>query len=49
MSASEVARRMEVSRQQVYNLENITQGSPMFSTVERYARAVGAKIVVVPR
>lgn len=46
MTASEAARRMGVSRQQVYNVENATQGCPTLETVERYAKAVGARIVV---
>jgi hypothetical protein len=37
---------MGVSRQQIYNLENLTQGCPSLSTVERYAKAVGASIAV---
>jgi transcriptional regulator with XRE-family HTH domain len=46
MAAAEAARRMGVSRQQVYNLENMRQGSPSLASVERYAWAVGAKVVV---
>lgn len=49
MTASEAARRMDVSRQQVYNLENATQGCPTLLTVEKYAKAIGAKLVVVLR
>lgn len=47
MTASEAARRMHVSRQQVYNIENATQGAPSIITVERYAKAVGARLTVV--
>lgn len=47
MTASEVARRMGVSRQQVYNVETGCQGHPSILTVERYAKAIGAKIRVV--
>ena len=47
MTATQAAERMGVSRQQVYNVENATQGSPSITTVERYAKAVGAKIKVV--
>lgn len=46
MAAAEAARRMGVSRQQIYNLENMRQGSPSLASVERYAWAVGAKVVV---
>lgn len=46
MTASEAARKMKVSRQQMYNIENGYQGQPSIVTVERYAKAVGAKIVV---
>jgi transcriptional regulator with XRE-family HTH domain len=44
----DVAKRMGVSRQQVYNIETGYQGSPSIETVERYARAIKAKLVVVP-
>lgn len=47
LKAAEVARRMGVTRQQVYNIETGRQGHPTILTVERYARAVGAKIQVV--
>lgn len=46
---SEVARKMGVSRQQVYNIETGRQGYPSILTVERYAKAVGARVVVVSR
>lgn len=46
MSASEAARRMDVSRQQIYNIENATSGSPSLTTIERYAKAVGARLLV---
>lgn len=47
--ASEVARRMGVTRQQIYNVELMRQGYPSIQTLERYAKAVGARIIVVPR
>lgn len=47
MTASDAARRMEVSRQQIYNIETERQGPPSILTVERYAKAIGAKIKVV--
>ena len=47
MTASDAARRMEVSRQQIYNIETERQGPPSILTVERYARAIGARIKVV--
>ncbi len=37
---------MGVTRQQVYNIETGRQGHPSILTVERYARAVGARVVV---
>jgi transcriptional regulator with XRE-family HTH domain len=43
---SDVARLMKVSRQQAYNLESMRQGYPSIRTLERYAKAVGAEIVV---
>jgi transcriptional regulator with XRE-family HTH domain len=46
MTAAEAARRMGVSRQQVYNLENMRQGCPSLDSVSRYAWAIGAKVVV---
>jgi transcriptional regulator with XRE-family HTH domain len=47
MTASEAARKMKVSRQQVHNLESGSSGDPSILTIERYAKAVGAKVVVV--
>jgi transcriptional regulator with XRE-family HTH domain len=47
MTAAEAARKMGVSRQQVYNIENATQGAPSIVTVERYAKAIGARLKVV--
>jgi transcriptional regulator with XRE-family HTH domain len=47
IKASEVARRMGVARQQIYNLETMRQGYPSIQTLERYAKAVGAKIAVL--
>ena len=49
MTASEAARKMGVTRQQVYNIETGYQGDPSILTVERYARAVGAKLMVLDR
>lgn len=49
LTASEVARRMGVTRQQIYNVERMRQGYPSILTVERYARAVGARIKILPR
>lgn len=47
MTASEAARSMGVSRQQVYNVETGCQGHPTIHTVERYAKAIGARVMVV--
>lgn len=47
MTASELARRMGVSRQQIYNIESGRQGHPSIKTLEKYAKAIGAKIVVM--
>lgn len=44
LSQAEVARRMGVSRQQVYNIESGRQGDPSARTLERYAKAIGAKL-----
>ena len=49
MGQADVARRMGVSRQQINNTENLRQGYPSIRTVERYAKAVGAKILVIDR
>lgn len=46
MKASDVARKMGVSRQQVYNIETCRQGHPTILTVERYAKAIGARLRV---
>ena len=40
---------MGVSRQQVYNIESEYQGAPSILTVERYAKAIGAKMVILDR
>ena len=45
----DVAKKMGVSRQQVYNLETGRDGNPKVGTLERYAKAVGAKLCVVER
>jgi transcriptional regulator with XRE-family HTH domain len=42
----DVARRMGVSRQRVYNIETGRIAEPKLSTLEKYARAVGATIEV---
>lgn len=47
MTASEAARKMKVSRQQVHNIESGNCGDPSILTIERYAKAIGAKVVVV--
>ena len=49
LAMSEIARKMGVSRQQVYNIETGRQGHPSILTVERYARAVGARLMVISR
>lgn len=46
---TDIARRMKVTRQQVYNIETGRQGHPSILTVEKYAKAVGARVVVVGR
>lgn len=46
ISPSEVARRMGISRQQVYGMETGQSGDPSARTLERYAKAIGARIVV---
>lgn len=47
MTASELARKMGVSRQQIYNIESGRQGHPSIKTLEKYAKAIGARIVVL--
>lgn len=46
MTASEAARKMNVSRQQIFNIESGNSGDPSILTIERYAKAIGAKVVV---
>jgi transcriptional regulator with XRE-family HTH domain len=46
-SQAEVARKMGVSRQQVYNIESGRQGDPSARTLERYAKAIGARLKVL--
>jgi transcriptional regulator with XRE-family HTH domain len=41
-----VARKMKVTRQQVSNIERPGYGDPSIRTIERYAKAMGLKIVV---
>lgn len=48
MTGAEAAEKMGVSRQAVWNLESGQDGSPTLRTVERYAKAVGARLVVEP-
>jgi hypothetical protein len=40
---------MGVTRQQVYNIESGRQGHPSILTIERYAKAVEARIKIVAR
>jgi transcriptional regulator with XRE-family HTH domain len=47
MTASEAARHMKVSRQQIYNIESGYQGDPSILTVERYAKAIGARVLIL--
>jgi transcriptional regulator with XRE-family HTH domain len=47
MKAAEAARKMGVSRQQIYNIESGYQGDPTILTVERYAKAIGVKLEVL--
>jgi transcriptional regulator with XRE-family HTH domain len=49
LKQSAVARKMGVSRQQIYNVETGRQGHPSILTVERYAKAIGARLIVVER
>ena len=49
ISPSEVARRMGISRQQVYGMETGQSGDPTARTLERYAKAIGASIIVVEK
>jgi transcriptional regulator with XRE-family HTH domain len=46
LSQVEVADRMGMSRQQLSNIENGRQGCPSISLVERYAEAIGVRLVV---
>jgi transcriptional regulator with XRE-family HTH domain len=46
MTQSEVASKMEVSRQQVNNIESGRQKDITVRTLERYAKAVGASIML---
>lgn len=46
MTASELARKMGVSRQQICNIEKGYQGDPSLRTVVSYAKAVGARLVI---
>lgn len=46
MSQAEVGRRMRKSRQQISNIESGRQGNPSILTIEAYAKAIGARLVV---
>ena len=47
MTASDAARKMGVARQQIFNVESGYQGDPSIRTVERYAKAIGARITII--
>lgn len=47
LTPSEVARRMGISRQQMYGMETGRAGDPSARTLERYAKAIGVRITVV--
>lgn len=49
LTSSEVARRMGISRQQVYGIETGRGGDPSSRTMERYAKAIGVRILVRER
>jgi len=46
---ADVARLMNVSRQQIHNIESMRQGFPSIHTLERYAKAAGARIIVLEK
>ena len=46
MTQAELARKMDISRQQASNIESDRQGNPSILTIEKYAKAVGARLVV---
>lgn len=46
LTQAHVARKMKVSRQQVNNIESGRQGHPSILTLEKYARAIKARIKV---
>lgn len=47
LTQADVARKMGVSRQQINNIESGRQGDPSIRTIERYAKAIKARIEVV--
>ncbi len=47
ITPSEIARRMGISRQQVYGMETGRGGDPSSRTLEKYAKAIGVRIVVI--
>lgn len=47
MTASDLARKMKVTRQQICNIEKGYQGDPSLRTVVLYAKAIGARLVVL--
>jgi transcriptional regulator with XRE-family HTH domain len=46
LSQVQVAKRMKVSRQQINNIESGRQGHPSIFTIEKYARAIKARIFI---
>jgi DNA-binding phage protein len=48
MKAVEAARKMGVSKQHLFNVETGYSGDPSIKTVERYAKAIGVRLVVIP-
>lgn len=47
MTQAEAARRMKITRQRLCNIERMHDGVPTLTTIERYAKAVGAKLAVI--
>lgn len=45
-SQVEIAEKLEMSRQQLSNIENGRQGNPSILLVERYAAALGFRLVI---
>jgi len=44
---SQIAKKMGTSRQQIYNIES-GRNHPTIKTLEKYAKAVGARLAIVP-